>query len=132
MRRPDRSGDDRKVLGENVDRPAIDLSISGDDAIGRPFALGHSEIRGRRFRQHEFFDECSRIQKLIETLSRGELPFRMLFGDRLLFTAQSFFPKRLKLFGDVASRLWHRRSLRLFAFGPLPSVFENRISFSEN
>ena len=65
----------------------------------------------------------------IDTLSRGELPFRMLFGDRLLFTAQGFFPKRVKLFSDVASRVWHRRSLRLFAYGPLPSVSKIESAF---
>ena len=57
-----RAGKDRAVLGEEVNRPAVNFTIAGHYPVaGLPF-FRHAEVRTLGLGQHELFDETSRVE----------------------------------------------------------------------
>ena len=79
----DAAGEDRAVLGVNVNRPAVDFAEAGNDAVGRQFLLRHAEVDALSFRQHELFDKGARVEQFVDALARGKFAFGVLLGGRL-------------------------------------------------
>jgi len=79
----DTAGEDRAVLGVNVNRPAVDLAEAGNDAVGRQFLFCHAEVDALSFREHELFDEGAGIEQLVDALASGKFAFGALLGSRL-------------------------------------------------
>ncbi len=78
MGAPDTAGEDGAVLGIHVDRPAVDFSESGNDAVGGQLLLRHAEVGALGFRQHEFFDEGTGVDEFVDAFAGSELPFGAL------------------------------------------------------
>ena len=38
------AAEDREVLGEDVDEPAVDAAVAGDHAVARDLLVGHAEV----------------------------------------------------------------------------------------
>ena len=76
----DGAGEDRAVLGIDVDGAALHLAEARDHPIRRQLLLRHAEFRALRLGQHEFFDEAAGVQKLVDALAGGELALGALFG----------------------------------------------------
>lgn len=80
-----------KVLGEDVDLPAIDRAPAGDDAIAGDLLLGHAEIDGAVGDVHVVFFKRALIQEHVDALAGGQLAFRMLGRNALLAAAETGF-----------------------------------------
>ena len=73
-----RSAEDREVLAEDEDRPAVDLAVAGDDAVAEErFGRGRVAVRDERVE----LDERSRVEQQVESLARRQLAGVVLLRD---------------------------------------------------
>ena len=79
-----RSTEDREILAEDEDRPTIDETVSGDDAVAEEgFGRGRVAVRDERVQ----LDERSRVEQQVETFARGQLAGGVLLGHTCDATA---------------------------------------------
>ena len=73
-----RSTEDREVLAEDEDRPAVDRAVAGDDAVAEErFGRRRVAVRDERVE----LDERSRVEQQVESFARGQLAGGVLLGD---------------------------------------------------
>ena len=77
----ERAAEHGEVLGEDVDQPAVDPAVAGDDAVAGHDLLGQPEIGGAVGDEPVELDEAALVEQQIEPLARGELPFLVLLRD---------------------------------------------------
>src|SRR5678816_777178 len=65
--------EDREVLGEDVDKPAIDSAVTGNDTIAGILLIGHAEIEGAVL--YEFIELFERVfvEQNLDTLASRQL-----------------------------------------------------------
>ncbi len=73
MRLGERTAENRKVLGENIDDAAIYGAPAGDDAITRDMRLVHTEVRAAVLLEHVEFLEGPFVQQDVDPLTRRQL-----------------------------------------------------------
>src|SRR4029077_14507561 len=81
VRLGERTAEDGEVLGEDVDRPAVDPSIASDDAVTGIDLVGEAEVGSPVGDEPVELDEAPLVEQQIETLARGELALLVLLGD---------------------------------------------------
>ena len=77
----ERATKDREILGIDVDQPAIDPTVPGDDAVSQVSLVGQPEIGGPVGDEPVEFNETVFVQQQIEPFPGGELPLLVLLGD---------------------------------------------------
>jgi hypothetical protein len=78
-----RAADDGEVLAEEVDRPALDQRVPGDDAVAEELLLLHAEIGAAVRREAVELDEGALVDEELDPLARGQLALLVLRGDAL-------------------------------------------------
>ena len=76
-----RAAEDGEVLGEDVDRPAVDGAPAGHHAVAGDLLVGHAEVGGAVLDIHAVFLERAVVEEHLDPLARGELAERMLGLD---------------------------------------------------
>ena len=76
-----RAAEHGEVLREDVDQPAVDPAVAGDDAVAGNFCLVEAEVGGAVGHEPVELDEAAFVEEEVEPLARGELPLLVLLGD---------------------------------------------------
>ena len=76
-----RSAEDREVLAEDEDQPAVDGAVAGDDAVAEEVLPVQPELRRAMRDERVELDERAGIQQEVEPLARGQLAPGMLALD---------------------------------------------------
>ena len=81
MRLGQRAAEHGEVLREDVDQPAVDAAVAGDDAVAVELLLLEAEV-GRPVRDEPVeLDEAAFVEQEVEPLARGELALGVLRLD---------------------------------------------------
>jgi hypothetical protein len=83
-----RSAEHGEVLREDVDKPAVDSSGTGNDAVSRERLRLHSEVDAIVLDVHVIFFEAALIEKDAETLAGGQPTLCMLRRNALFAAAE--------------------------------------------
>jgi hypothetical protein len=89
MRLRKRSAEDREILTEDEDRPAMDASTAGDNSIAERTIFLESKVVRTMSDEHIELFEGAFVKQERQTFSRRELAFGVLIGNTL-------FPSTLK------------------------------------
>ena len=81
MRLGERAAEDGEVLREDVDEPAVDAAVAGDDAVAVGPLLGEPEVGGAVDDEAVELDEAALVEEQVEALARRELPLVVLRLD---------------------------------------------------
>ena len=73
-----RSAEDRKILGKDVDQPPLDPALTGHDPVAGILLLGQAKIGGPVRHEPVELDEAAIIEQQIEPLAGRELPLLVL------------------------------------------------------
>src|SRR5690606_21525450 len=84
MRLGQAAAEDREVLAEDEDEPAVDRAVSGDDAVAGHLLIRHAEIRRAVLDEHVPLLEAVGIEQDVDTLARGQLAAFVLRVDPAL------------------------------------------------
>ena len=96
MRLGQRTAEDGEVLGEEVDRAAVDRAPAGDDAVAGDLLLFHAEIGRAVLDEHVELLEGAFVEEDFDALARSELAAFVLGVDARLAAAHP---------GDLAAAL---------------------------
>ena len=102
-----RPSEHREILGEHIDRAAVDGAPAGDDAVARHVLLLHAEIRAAMFDEHVELLERIAVEQQFDALAGGELAFGVLGVDAPLPAAE---PRLLAAFVQAGENVFHRAS----------------------
>jgi hypothetical protein len=94
------SAKNRKVLGEDVNQPAIDPTVSGYHPVPENLLVFHAEIRTTMHYEFIEFLESSLIQKVFNPFPGRQFAFFMLGVDLVLTTGQFRLGIQLDQFFD--------------------------------
>jgi hypothetical protein len=83
VRLPERAADDGEVLAEEVDGPAVDLGVAGDDRVAEVLLLLQAEVGAAVRGEAVELDEGALVDEEIDALACGELALLVLRGDAL-------------------------------------------------
>src|SRR4051794_41935357 len=81
MRLAERAAEDREILAEHKDQPAVDRAVAGDDAVARHLLLANAEIVTAVLDEHVPFLEGIGVEQHLDALARGQLALLMLGLD---------------------------------------------------
>ena len=81
VRLAERAAEDREVLAEDEDEPAIDRSVAGDDTVTEDDLRVEAEVRRAVSDERVELDERIGIEQQIESLACRQLAAAMLLGD---------------------------------------------------
>ena len=73
-----RAAEDREILREHVDQPAVDAAVAGDEAVARHHLLVHAEIAAAVGDQLVEFLEGAFVEQQLDALAGGELALLVL------------------------------------------------------
>ncbi len=107
----ERAAEHGEILGEHIDRAAIDRAPAGDDAVARHVLLLHAEIGAAMLDEHVEFLEGIAVEQQFDALARRQLAFGVLGVDAPLAAAE---PRHLAAFVEAGENVFHRA---------LPAVF---------
>ena len=79
-----RAAEHREVLGEQIDRAAVDRAPAGDDAVAGDLLLLHAEIGGAVLDEHVELLERALVEQQLDALARGQLAALVLRLDARL------------------------------------------------
>ena len=68
----------REVLGEDVDQPAVDLPVAGDDTVAGDFLVRHAEVEAAMLDELVELLERALVEEQAHPFARGELPLAVL------------------------------------------------------
>ncbi len=95
---PHRAGHHREVVGGDSDEPAVDLAVTGDDAVGGRVLALHRALGEVRTAVDPELDERPLVDQQRQPLAGGQLLLCVLTGDLLLTTAE---PDLLAAGGEI-------------------------------
>src|SRR5690606_36207175 len=112
--------EDREILAEDVDQPALDGAVAGDDAVAQDLLVLEAEARRAVRDEAVQLDEAALVQQQVEPLARGELAARVLGREAFGPAAQLGLAwRRLELLQLGAERhVRSRAGARAGAGGP--------------
>src|SRR3990172_5447127 len=87
----DGASENGAILGEEINRPVVDLAVAANHAVRRLFFFRHAEVDGLGLRQHELFHKTPGVQQLFDPFTRRELALGVLFCGRLGVSLKSPF-----------------------------------------
>ena len=73
MRLGQRAAEDREVLAEDEDEPAVDRAVAGDDAVAQVALAVETEVGRAVGHERVELDERVRVEQQLESLARGQL-----------------------------------------------------------
>ena len=76
-----RAAEHGEVLREDVDEPAVDAPVAGDDAVAEDARVAIARSGGPRGDEPIELHEAAVVEQEVEPLARGELPFLVLRGE---------------------------------------------------
>ena len=89
MRLGQRAAEDREVLAEDEDQPAVDRAVAGDDAVAEDALLADRRSPVDRWRDERVeLDEGARVEQQLEPLARRQLARGVLALDALRAPAE--------------------------------------------
>ena len=107
VRLAERAAEDREILAEDKDQPAIHRAVAGDDAVAGDLVGIDAEIVAAVLDKHVPFFEGIGIEQQFEPFARGQLAAAVLGFDAPCPTAR---PRRGALFFQAAEDVVHRAS----------------------
>ena len=85
----ERAAEHGEVLGEQIDRAAVDRAPAGDHAVAGDFRLLHAEVGGAVLDEHVELLERALVEQQFDALARGQLAALVLGLDARLAAAQA-------------------------------------------
>ena len=85
----ERAAEHGEVLGEQVDRAAVDRAPAGDDAVAGDLGLLHAEVVAAVLDEHVELLERALVEQQFDALARGQLAALVLGLDARLAAAQA-------------------------------------------
>ena len=89
MRLAERAAEHGEVLGEQIDRAAVDRAPAGDHAVAGDLGLLHAEVGGAVLDEHVELLERALVEQQFDALARGQLAALVLGVDAGLAAAQA-------------------------------------------
>ena len=99
-----RPSEHRKILGEHIDRAAVDGAPAGDDSVARHVLLLHAKIRGAVFDEHVELLKRIVVEQQLYALAGGKFAFGVLGVDAPLPAAES---RPLAAFVQAGENVFH-------------------------
>ena len=96
VRLRERSAEDGEILREDIDQPAFDAAVAGDEAVAVRLLLGHAEVVAAVRDQLVGLFEGALVEQKLDALARRHLAFFVLALAAL--RASAFFGKLVALF----------------------------------
>ena len=84
-----RAAEHGEVLGEQIDRAAVDRAPAGDDAVAGDFGLFHAEVGRAVLDEHVELLERALVEQEFDALARGQFAALVLGLDALFAAAQA-------------------------------------------
>ena len=84
-----RSAEDREILGENIDRAAVDRAPAGHHAVAGDLGRLHAEVVAAVLDEHVELLEGVVVEQEFDALAGGELALGVLRCDALLAAAEA-------------------------------------------
>ncbi len=89
MRLAERAAEHGEILGEDIDRAAVDGAPAGHHAVARNLGRLHAEIVAAMLDEHVELLERIVVEQEFDALARGELALGVLGRDALLAAAEA-------------------------------------------
>ena len=103
----DGSGQDRTILGKEVNSPPVNLTVPRDHAVRGLSFLSHAKVNALRLGQHELLDKAPGVEQSLDPFSRGKLALAVLFLSCLGISLKDIPLHLTKFFLQLFSSFGH-------------------------